>query len=187
MWAFRFCFVGLAALGLAAGCAASGDPPPGSNASAGDPAKTADPAKAVDPAKTSDAVPGPAGPSAVAGAPVETRDVAVLVLVQTPSALRVTSSARRPRSAFGPAASWNGTGTPTHRWVLRGVHGEEIASGDIVARGVIEAPPNPAQGATGVHVKQEGTSFTVKVPQPGAGEAIEITSVSGSGLAARWP
>lgn len=155
--------VPIAALGLAA-CAANGDPPAGSSA------------------------PG-TGPTeqAAAGASVEGRDVAVLVLEQTPASLRVVSSNRRPRSSFGPAASWNGKGRPTHRWSLRGPHGETIASGDIVARTSLEAPPDPQQGAPAANVPQASFSFDVKVPQPAPGEAIEITPVSGSSLVARWP
>lgn len=161
----------LAAFGALAACAANGDPPPGSTVPAGDP-------------------PGHAAatePAAGLAAPLESRDIAILVLEQTPAFLRVTSNARRPRSAFGPAAGWNGSGTPTHTWVLRGPHGEALASGDIVARSTLEAPPNPAQGATAAHVPQDSFSFTVKVPQPAPGEVIEIAPAGASGLVARWP
>ena len=162
----RLLFVPLlvAALGTAA-CAANGDPPNGSN------------------------VPGEAAnvPASGPGPSLEARDVAILVLEQTDSYLRVLSSARRPRSAFGPAASWNGTGTATHTWKLLGPHGETITSGEIVTRGTLEAPPNPSQGAPAVNVPKEALSFTVKVPQPAPGETIEIAPVSGSPLVARWP
>lgn len=152
----------LAALGLAA-CAANGDPP-GSGAAGA--------------AKTD---------QAGAAASVEARDVAILVLEQTPTSLRVVSSNRRPRSSFGPSASWNGAGAPTHRWSLLGPHGETIASGGIVARTSLEAPPNPQQGAPAVNVPQATFSFDVKVPQPAPGEAIEIAPVGGAMPAARWP
>lgn len=131
--------------------------------------------------------PGPEQSAQAAIAPAEARDVAILVLEQTPSSLRVVSSARRPRSSFGPAASWNGAGTPTHRWSLLGPHGETLASGDIVARSAIEAPPNPQQGAPPVNVPQATFSFDAKVPQPAPGEAIVITAAGAPGLAARWP
>jgi hypothetical protein len=150
--------VPLAALGLAA-CAANGDPPP---------------------------APGAAAQSGAA-APIEFRDVAILALEQTPSSLRVVSSNRRPRSSFGPAASWNGTGTPTHRWTLLGPHGEALAAGDIVARNAVEVPPNPQEGAPGTHIAQASFAFDVKVPQPAPGEAIEIKSAGAAGLVARWP
>lgn len=153
-----------AALGSSA-CAATGDPSPGSN--------------------------NPGGPSRSpesAGAPsVEARDVAILVLEQTASSLHVISSARRPRSSFGPAASWNGTGTATHAWKLIGAHGEILASGDIVARGSIEAPPNEKAGAPGAIVAKDTTSFTAKVPHPEAGERIEIAPIANASLVARWP
>jgi hypothetical protein len=161
----------LAALGLVAACAANGDPPPGSTVPAGDP-------------------PGGAAttaPAAGLSAPLSARDIAVLVVEQSPSFLRVVSSARRPRAAFGPSADWNGTGTPTHRWVLRGAHGEALASGDIVARSTLEAPPNPAQGAPAANVPQTTFSFMAKVPQPAPGEAIEISAAGSSALVARWP
>lgn len=117
---------------------------------------------------------------------MEARDVAILVVEQTASTLRVVSSARRPRSAFGPAASWNGTGTATHTWKLLGQHGETKASGEIVARGTLEAPPNEKAGAPGAIVPKDTLSFTVKVPQPESGEVIEIAPVAG-GPAGRWP
>ncbi|MFO0592125.1 MAG: hypothetical protein U0441_31570 [Polyangiaceae bacterium] len=154
-----------AALGLVA-CAANGDPPNGSNVPC-------------------DGTPNhPASGPAVA---LEARDVAILVVEQTASSLRVTSSARRPRSALGPAASWNGTGAATHTWKLLGPHGEVIASGDIVARGALESPPNESQGAPAVNVPKQDVAFTVKVPQPAPGETIEIAPVGGSSLVARWP
>ncbi len=168
----RFLFFSLVACALGtAACAANGDPPNGSNLPQDGPPK------------------GPAsGPAGNAAASLETRDVAILVLEQTASSLRVTSSARRPRSSFGPAASWNGTGTATHAWKLLGPHGEVIASGEIVARGgALEAPPNPAQGTPAVNVPRDSLSFTAKVPQPAPGETIEIAPVSGGSLVARWP
>ena len=168
----RFLFFSLVACALGtAACAANGDPPNGSNLPQDGPPK------------------GPAsGPAGNAASSLETRDVAILVLEQTASSLRVTSSARRPRSSFGPAASWNGTGTATHAWKLLGPHGEGIASGEIVARGgALEAPPNPAQGTPAVNVPRDSLSFTAKVPQPAPGETIEIAPVSGGSLVARWP
>ena len=153
------------ALGLA-GCAANGDPPNGSN------------------------VPGDGTSNHPASGPavsIEARDVAILVVEQTADSLRVTSSARRPRSALGPSASWNGAGAATHTWKLLGPHGETIASGDIAARGALESPPNEAQGAPAVNVPKQDVVFTVKVPQPAPGETIEIAPVNGSGLVARWP
>lgn len=167
----RFLFFSLVACALGtAACAANGDPPNGSNLPQDGPPS------------------GPATAGGHAAASMEARDVAILVLEQTPSYLRVTSSARRPRSSFGPAASWNGTGAATHAWKLLGPHGETIAAGDIVARGgALEAPPNPAQGTPAVHVPQDALSFTAKVPQPAPGETIEIAPVSGGTLVARWP
>lgn len=155
----------IAALGVSA-CAANGDPTPGSSTPGG-------------PSR---------GPDSASAASLEARDVAILVVEQTPSYLRVVSSARRPRSAFGPAASWNGTGPATHTWKLLGQHGEIKASGGIVARGgTLEAPPNDQAGAPGAIVPRDTLSFTVKVPQPEAGETIEIAPVSGGAPAARWP
>lgn len=157
----------VAALGTAA-CAANGDPPNGS--------------------KLPDDGPPKGQASAGGAASLEARDVAILVLEQTSSYLRVISNARRPRSAFGPAASWNGTGTATHTWKLLDAHGDVITSGEIVARGgTLEAPPNPAQGTPAVNVPAASLSFTVKVPQPAPGETIEIAPVAGSSLVARWP
>jgi hypothetical protein len=162
----------IAALGLVAGCAAGGgDPQKGSDAAAETPLTAAAQAPL-------------AGATA---APIEARDVAVLVLEQTPSSLRVTSSARRPRSSFGPSAAWNGAGAPTHRWELLGARGEELASGDIVAHSALEVPPNPAQGAPGARVEQSSFAFTARVPQPGPGEAITITDARSAALTVRWP
>lgn len=152
----------LGALG-AAGCAAN-DPASGGGSPGGAPAAQA------------------AGP-----APVEARDVAILVLEQAPGSLRVVSSSRRPRSSFGPSAGWNGSGRATHRWALVGANGATLASGDIAARGAVEAPPNPQQGAPAVNVPQASFSFDVRVPQPGPGEAIEITPADGSAPTVRWP
>lgn len=148
-------------LGLA-GCAANGDAPPDRGAP-------------------------PAAPNAAAAAPVESRDVAILVLEQTGSSLRVVSSARRPRSAFGPSAMWNGRGAPTHRWALLGAGGETLASGSIAARGAVEIPPDPRHGVPGAHVPLASLAFDARVPQPAPGETIEITSVSDPAITARWP
>lgn len=162
----------LAAIGLAAGCAAGG----------GEPQKQTGAAPETPPlAATQASAPG------AAAASIEGRDVAVLVLEQTSSSLRVTSSARRPRSSFGPSASWNGAGAATHRWTLLDARGQALASGDIAARSAIEAPPNPAQGAPAAHLEQSTFSFTAKVPQPGPGEAITISAARGSALTTRWP
>lgn len=151
-------FFPLLLLGLA-GCAANGDPPAGPE------------------------TPGDT-PSNLTKASVGTRDVAILVLEQTPSSLRVVSSNQRPRSAFGPSASWNGAGKPTHRWTLKGAHGETLAEGGIAVRAAVEAPPGPQGPAANAPLST--FSFDVKVPLPAAGEAIEIAPVSGS-LVARWP
>jgi len=164
-------FAALAALGLDAACAANGDPPspstvPATPSALGNPIPTA----------TAQASPVQASPTST---PLDARDVAVLVVAQTPAALRVTSSASRPRASFGPSASWNGSGAPTHRWVLRDALGRPLASGDIVARSTLEAPPNPAQGAAAAHVPQDTFSFVARVPQPAAGEIIEIATVGG--------
>lgn len=144
------------ALGLGA-CAAPGDPPTGG--------PVREPESAAKPA-------------------LEARDVAILVVEQGPSYLRVASANRRPRSAFGPAASWNGSGAPTHSWKLLGQHHETIASGPISARTTLEAPPSA--GAPAANVPMETATFTVKVPQPEVGETIEIAPVNG-GPTARWP
>lgn len=169
----RACFKipSLGALGLVAACAANGDPPPGSTVPNGAP-----------PGGVQATAPATSVPTSL-----DTRDVAILVVSQTPTALQVISSNSRPRSSFGPAAGWNGTGTPTHRWVLRNAHGEVLAAGDIVVRSTLEAPPNPAKGAPAAHVEQEQFAFDLKVPKPAPGESIEITSLRAAGLVARWP
>ena len=166
----------LVALGPAA-CAANGDPPPTSG-----PAAT--------PASTALAAgdnPG-AGSAAAAGAPesVDARDVAILTVEQGPSWLRVTAHNRRPRSSFGPSATWNGTGRPTHRWRLVSREGDTLAAGDITAHGALELPPDPSKGTPGTHTTPDTFAFAVKVPQPAPGEAIEIAAATGSPVV-RWP
>jgi hypothetical protein len=158
-----FFLLPVVALGLAA-CAANGDPPAG--------AAKPDPAPAGQPA---------------APASIDSRDVAILVLEQAPSSLRVVSSTRRPRSSFGPAASWNGSGPPTHRWTLLGPNGEALTSGTISARSAVELPPDPRQGTPGANVPLASFAFDVKVPHPGPGEVIEIAPANGTGPVVRWP
>lgn len=163
----------LAALGPAA-CAASGDPPSSSGSA---------PPPPVTPAATG---PGNGAPAAATQAGIDTRDVAILTLEQGPSYLRVTAHNRRPRSSFGPSATWNGAGRATHRWRLVGRDGETLASGDIVVHSVLEAPPNPQKGAPAAHAVPETFAFVVKAPHPAPGEALEITAAAGSPVV-RWP
>src|SRR5262245_48051214 len=99
----------------AAACAANGD-----GASAGGPHEP------LPPSPTAAATAAITSTAAAAAAPIDARDVAVLVIEQTPTSLQVTSAARRPRSSFGPAATWNGAGTPTHRWTLLGAAGDTL-------------------------------------------------------------
>ncbi len=168
----------LAAIGPAA-CAASGDPPSSSGSA---------PPPAVTPAATSaGAGPGNGSPAATGTqAAIDTRDVAILTLEQGPSYLRVTGHNRRPRSSFGPSATWNGAGRATHRWRLVDRDGETLASGDIVVHSVLEAPPNPQKGAPAAHAVPETFAFVVKAPHPAPGEALEIAAAAGS-PAVRWP
>ncbi|MBK8254909.1 MAG: hypothetical protein IPK82_19900 [Polyangiaceae bacterium] len=153
------------------GCAAGSDGAPGS--------------VAAQPESTANGTAG--GQVLTAPASIEARDVAVLVIEQTSAVIRVLSSATRPRSSFGPAASWNGTGTPTHRWTLRDRNGAEVTSGGIVAKTALEAPPNSKEGVGAANVPLSAVTFEARVPVPAAGEWIEIAAVNGSVTAARWP
>lgn len=158
----------LAVAAVIAGCAAKGEAPPGAG-----------------PSPTTAAV-APGAP-VKAGAPVDDREVAVLVLEQTPSELRVVSGVTRPRASFGPSASWNGAGAPSHSWTLLGLHGETLATGTLSARTTMEAPPNPAAGTKAAAVPLDTFAFDVRVPAPAPGEHVEIASLATPTLKARWP
>lgn len=106
------------------------------------------------------------------------RDVAVLVVEESGSALRVIAANRAAAADMGAARAWNGTGRATHRWVLRGPAGEELTSGPIAARRDVHLPPDPRAGVDAVHVHAQATSFIVRAAWPAAGEIIEIAALA---------
>jgi hypothetical protein len=120
--------------------------------------------------------------ASVVGAPspegASERDVAVLVVEEFSGGLRVLASNRVAPEDVGGARAWNGSGTPTHRWVLRGPAGEEIASGPIAARRHIHLPPDPRAGTSAAHGAPDTASFVVRAAWPAAGEVIEIIALS---------
>lgn len=113
------------------------------------------------------------------------RDIVVLALEQGPQGIRVTSSARVERAKLGPAATRNGRGTATHRWLLVGPSGATLAEGEIAARGGIHVAPSDSRPAA--HADPEVLAFVVRVPQPEAGEHVEVHALDGTKAVLSWP
>jgi hypothetical protein len=129
-------------------------------------------------ARPEGAAPSVVGAKAHEGAGASERDVAVLVVEEFSGGLRVLASNRVAAEDVGGARAWNGSGTPTHRWVLRGPAGDELASGPIAARRHVHLPPDPRAGASAAHGVADTASFIVRAAWPAAGEVIEIASLA---------
>ncbi len=122
---------------------------------------------------------------AAAPRPVGERDVAVLALEQGPNGLTVTSSARVERARLGPAATWNGRGRATHRFVLVDASGATLAEGEVAARRDLHVAPSA--GGPAAHAVPGSFAFVVRAPYPEPGEHLEVHALDETKLVARWP
>lgn len=129
---------------------------------------------------------GPAGPSVEGAKPIEGQRIAVLVVEAKGGGLDVRSATAVAKRDLGVAATFNGAGRPTHRWILRGADGEERASGPIAARRDVHVPENRSEGAPAAHAVRASSAFVVRAPYPAEGERIEIVSAVNPAEKTEW-
>jgi hypothetical protein len=84
---------------------------------------------------------------------------------------------------LGDRSTWNGVGTPRYRWRLMDDAGRTLDAGDIAYQSISHTPLEP--GRAPVHL-QQAPVFVVRAPAPTSGQAIEISSLSGSAPPVLW-
>lgn len=129
---------------------------------------------------------GPARPTVALPMPSEGPQIAVLVVEAKGGVLDVLSATRVAKRDLGVAATFNGAGRPTHRWILRGTDGEERASGPIAVRRGVHVPENRSEGAPAAHADRASSAFVVRAPFPAEGERIEVVSTVNAAEKTEW-